>query len=243
MNNNLEIFKNEQFGEVRTVAISGEPWFCLLDICSALKLDQPSRVKDRLKKDGVTYSKVTDSIGREQDANFINEPNLYKCIFQSRTEKAEKFQDWITDEVIPQIRKTGMYANIPKTYSEALRMYANEIEQKELMQKQRDEAIKTKALIGSKREATAMATASVKSRECEKFKSETEDLKVKLDMSNQYATIKFCESKLKRKFYWRGLFDYCNLKQLEMKKVPDSNYGQVNSYPAEAWKEVYGVRL
>lgn len=79
--NDLEIFKNEEFGEIRTVMKDGEPMFCLADICKVLDLEQVSRVKQRLKADGVTTSKVIDRLGREQDATFINEANLYKTIF------------------------------------------------------------------------------------------------------------------------------------------------------------------
>lgn len=107
--NDLEIFKNEEFGEIRTVMKDGEPMFCLADICKVLDLEQVSRVKQRLKADGVTTSKVIDRLGREQDATFINEANLYKTIFQSRKESAERFTDWVTTEVLPSIRKTGSY--------------------------------------------------------------------------------------------------------------------------------------
>ncbi|MDR1364089.1 MAG: hypothetical protein LBJ32_00410 [Oscillospiraceae bacterium] len=246
MENKLEIFNSDQFGQIRTILINDEPYFCLADICKALSLEQVSRVKDRLKKVGVTTNKVIDSLGRNQDATFINEQNLYKCIFQSRTSKAENFQDWISSEVLPQIRKTGMYSKVPKTYAQALRMYANEVEQKELMQNQRDEAIRTKAWIGSKREATAMALASSKSRECKKLKTETEILKEELDQSKQRATIKFVEkklAKLRKNFDWKALKKYCLDNNLKIKKIFDSNFVSVNSYPAKAWWKVYGVDL
>ncbi|MDO4468410.1 MAG: BRO family protein [Bacillota bacterium] len=106
----LQVFKNEEFGEIRTTIVNGEPMFCLVDVCKALSLEQPSRVKARLKEDGVTISKVIDRLGREQEATFINEANLYKTIFQSRKESAERFTDWVTSEVLPSIRKYGMYA-------------------------------------------------------------------------------------------------------------------------------------
>lgn len=61
--NDLEIFKNEEFGEIRTVMKDGEPMFCLADICKVLDLEQVSRVKQRLKADGVTTSKVIDRLG------------------------------------------------------------------------------------------------------------------------------------------------------------------------------------
>lgn len=108
--NNLQIFNNAEFGSVRTVLVNNEPLFCLADVCRALDLEQASRVKTRLKQDGVTTSKVIDSLGRAQRATFINEPNLYKIIFQSRKPNAEKFTNWVTTEVLPAIRKRGVYA-------------------------------------------------------------------------------------------------------------------------------------
>lgn len=105
----LQIFSNSEFGEIRTITKDDEPMFCLADVCKALELEQVSRVKARLKTDGVTTSKVTDRLGREQEATFINESNLYKTIFQSRKESAERFTDWVTGEVLPSIRKTGSY--------------------------------------------------------------------------------------------------------------------------------------
>lgn len=107
--NEIQIFNNSEFGQIRTVTKDNEPMFCLADVCKALDLEQVSRVKSRLKEDGVTTSKVIDSLGREQMATFINESNLYKTIFQSRKESAERFTDWVTSEVLPSIRKTGGY--------------------------------------------------------------------------------------------------------------------------------------
>lgn len=105
----VQIFANPEFGEIRTEMVNGEPWFCLSDVCKALELEQVSRVKARLKTDGVTTGKVIDSLGRKQEATFVNEANLYKTIFQSRKESAERFTDWVTSEVLPSIRKTGGY--------------------------------------------------------------------------------------------------------------------------------------
>lgn len=107
--NELQIFKNSEFGEIRTVVLNDEPMFCLADVCKALELEQVSRVKTRLNSDGVTTSKAIDRLGREQNATFINESNLYKTIFQSRKESAEKFTEWVTGEVLPSIRKNGGY--------------------------------------------------------------------------------------------------------------------------------------
>lgn len=119
----LQIFNNSEFGEIRTITKDDEPMFCLADVCKALELEQVSRVKARLKTDGVTTSKVIDRLGREQEATFINESNLYKTIFQSRKESAERFTDWVTGEVLPSIRKTGSYS-MPKTTSGQIQLLA-----------------------------------------------------------------------------------------------------------------------
>lgn len=116
--NNLQVFNFEN-KEVRTVVMNEEPYFCLKDVCEILELDQVSRVKNRLKQDGVTISKVIDKLGREQEANFINESNLYKVIFQSRKEEAEKFTEYVTGTILPTIRKHGAYMN-EQTLEQAL---------------------------------------------------------------------------------------------------------------------------
>lgn len=98
--NEVKIFENSEFGAIRTVTVNDEPMFCLADVCKALEITHVTDVKKRLKKDGVGTAEVTDSIGRTQRATFVNESNLYKTIFQSRKESAEKFTDWVTSEVL-----------------------------------------------------------------------------------------------------------------------------------------------
>ena len=105
----LQIFSNEEFGEIRTVTVNNEPMFCLTDVCRVLEIKNPSQTKTRLKKDGVISNEVIDSLGRTQTADFINESNMYKLIFQSRKPQAEKFSDWVTSEVLPTLRKTGHF--------------------------------------------------------------------------------------------------------------------------------------
>ena len=129
--NDLQIFNNEEFGEVRTAVINDEPMFCLADICKALELTQPSKVKERLNEKGVR-SIPTLTKGGEQKLLYINESNLYKTIFQSRKESAERFREWVTSEVLPSIRKTGSYG-MPKTTGGQIQLLAQgytELEQK-----------------------------------------------------------------------------------------------------------------
>ena len=113
----LQIFKNEQFGEVRTATINNQIYFNLNDCCQILDLSNPRKTIERLNKDGVTTSDIIDNLGRTQQANFINEANFYKLVFQSRKPEAEKFADWVTSEVLPSIRKHGAYMTDQVAYN------------------------------------------------------------------------------------------------------------------------------
>ena len=132
--NNIKIFENPTFGKIRTAGTSDKPLFCLADVCKILEL-QVTPTKNRLNPDGVNLIKVIDSLGREQDAIFVNEANLYKAILRSDKPMAEPFQDWVCGDVLPSIRKTGSYG-LPQTFAEALRLAADQQEQLELQQKQ-----------------------------------------------------------------------------------------------------------
>ena len=98
-----------QGSPVRTKVIDGEPMFCLSDVCKALEIANSRDCKSRMNPDGVGTTDIIDSMGRTQQATFINESNLYKAVFQSRTKKAEEFTEWVTGEVLPSIRKKGEY--------------------------------------------------------------------------------------------------------------------------------------
>lgn len=127
--NNLQIFNNNQFGEIRTAVLNNEPFFMLGDVCRVLEIKNPRDAKNRLNSKGVV---ITDTLtnGGHQEATFINESNLYKLAFTSRKKEAEAFTDWVTGEILPQIRKTGTYgAMVPQSLPEALRAYANEVEE------------------------------------------------------------------------------------------------------------------
>ena len=120
--NELEIFKNEEFGEIRTVMKDGQPMFCLSDVCKALEISNVGNVKQRLSEKGI-HTADTLTNGGMQKMLFINEANLYKTIFQSRKESAERFTDWVTTEVLPSIRKTGSYGK-PMTTAQKIQLLA-----------------------------------------------------------------------------------------------------------------------
>lgn len=106
----LEIFKNEQFGDIRTVNENGKILFCGSDVAKALGyVDTAKAIKQHCKEDGWANYPVIDNLGRTQQAKFISESNLYRLIASSKLESAQKFENWIFDEVLPAIRKTGGY--------------------------------------------------------------------------------------------------------------------------------------
>lgn len=107
----LQIFKNEQFGQVRMVEIEGQPWLVGKDVAEILgyakPLDAISRHVD--EDDSVKYG-LTDNLGRTQNTIIINESGLYSLILSSKLPQAKEFKRWVTSEVLPSIRKHGMYA-------------------------------------------------------------------------------------------------------------------------------------
>lgn len=83
----IQIFKNANFGEVRVTEVNGNPMFCLVDVRRVLDLSNPTRVKSRIEDDLTTSAVIYDSLGRAQNATFINEDALYDVIFDSRNPK------------------------------------------------------------------------------------------------------------------------------------------------------------
>ena len=109
--NELKIFKNEEFGQIRVIPINDEPWFVGKDVAVVLGYVNPRKaISDHIdeedRMDGVT---IRDSIGREQSPVLINESGLYSLILSSKLPNAKRFKRWVTSEVLPSIRKHGVY--------------------------------------------------------------------------------------------------------------------------------------
>ena len=115
----LQIFNNEEFGEVRTVVLNSEPMFCLVDVCKALDIKNATDVAKRLDDDERTRL----NLGRQGETNFVTESGLYAVILRSDKPNAKKFRKWITGEVLPSIRKTGSYGK-PMTTAEKIQLLA-----------------------------------------------------------------------------------------------------------------------
>lgn len=108
--NELQVFKNQEFGSVRTLVIDNEPWFIGKDVAEALGYKRPTKaIQDRVDAVDKDEVPIQDSIGRMQKTPIINESGLYSLIFGSELESAQKFKRWVTSEVLPTLRKTGQY--------------------------------------------------------------------------------------------------------------------------------------
>jgi len=107
--NELMIFNNPEFGEVRTLEEDGKVLFCGSDVAKALGYGEPHKAISRHCKDGMKRPILTK--GGEQEMSFIPESDLYRLVFSSKLPTAEKFTEWVTAEVLPSIRKHGGYVN------------------------------------------------------------------------------------------------------------------------------------
>lgn len=116
----IQIFNNPSFGNVRVAGTEVAPLFCLADVCKALGLSAKG-VNQRLGDEVISNYPIADSLGRTQQALFVNEDGLYDVILDSRKPEAKQFRKWITSEVLPTIRKHGAYMTdniIEKTLSD-----------------------------------------------------------------------------------------------------------------------------
>lgn len=114
----IQIFSNNEFGEVRTIVIDDEPWFVGIDVAKALGYKKPTgAITNNVDKDDTLTEGVTDSMGRMQNTLVVNESGLYALIFGSKLDSAKKFKKWVTSEVLPSIRKNGTYGQpqLPQT--------------------------------------------------------------------------------------------------------------------------------
>lgn len=106
--NNTKIFNHEQFGKLRVVVVNGEPWFVAADVCRVLDIGNTAMALSRLDEDEKGVSLI-DTLGGKQDMSVVSEPGLYSLALGSRKPEAKPFKRWVTHDVIPSIRQTGMY--------------------------------------------------------------------------------------------------------------------------------------
>ena len=246
----IKLFENPLF-KVRVIMRCSDPWFVAKDVATCIehsnvtKMCELCRDKDIAIVNGKEYSNdlLEYSEGRgNPNLTVISESGLYRILAKCNLPKCEPFESWVFDEVLPSIRKTGGYGirtvddmiNDPDTAIRLLTQLKILRLQNDQLAMERDEAIRTKAMIGSNREATAMNTASQKSKECEKLREQIGDSKT----YKRATAIPW----LSEYFDTRndGLYNSLahQLKKVEAsmppefahKPTPDSRYGSVKAY-------------
>ena len=151
--NELKIFKNSEFGEIRTVEIGGEPWFVGKDVAEVLGYSNPSKaLSDHVDGEDKLNNESLSGLG-QRGGWLINESGLYSLILSSKLPTAKAFKRWVTSEVLPSIRKTGAYSvQVPRTLKEALQLALEQEEKLEALQL--DNSIKTQQIAELQPKAT-----------------------------------------------------------------------------------------
>ncbi len=133
MSNEIQVFTNEEFGEVRTLVVDNEPWFVGKDIAVVLGYAKPrNAIATHVDNEDKKGARIQGTLGGTQNMTVINESGLYSLILSSKLSNAKKFKHWVTSEVLPTIRKTGGYVNNEVLFVENYFPEAND-ETKEFM--------------------------------------------------------------------------------------------------------------
>ena len=230
MNNEIQKF-DFKGAALRTLTDeAGEPWFVAKDVCAILEISNPSDALKRLDDD----ERSRFNLGRQGETNIVNEAGLYVLVLGSRKPEAHEFKRWVTHEVIPSIRKTGGYlATKPDDTPEAILAHAVLVAQDTIrrIEAERDDAIRTKAEISSRREATAMATASAAVRKAAALENE-------LGRGRDYKSVKgipwfldvFADTPAAYSVAGRKLSDMSRRMDYEIREIEDSRFGSVKAY-------------
>lgn len=228
--NELAIFDYDGMA-VRAISINGDPWFVARDVATILGYVNPQKaVRDHCKRPQPVG--VNDSFTLDQQTVIIPESDVYRLILRSNLPAAESFENWLMEEVLPAIRKTGAYtpATLPdfSNPAEAARAWADQFERRII-------AERTKAQIGERREATAMNTASQAIKKVRKLEEQLDHLK-------EYCSIKRMSMIYHGiQFDWRELKAASAIMGLPPISVFDVNYQNVNAYHRDVWQAVYAI--
>ena len=247
MSNDLQLFSNEEFGAVRVAEVEGEHYFALKDVLEAqgsktTTTNAISAIEQGLGDGYVVGIPIKDSLGRDQEAKFISEPAVTFLVARSNTDRGRRCNRWIHTEILPTIRKHGGYLTpqkIEEVLSDPDTIIKLAMDLKE-ERARRIEAERTKAWIGSKREATAMATASSAVRK-------VTYLEDRLGEGKNWKQCKAIPWVLDYFAPSKGMWSVLGKKMAalsvdmgyEVRKIEDEKYGNLNAYHVNVWEEMH----
>lgn len=212
----LEIFKNEEFGEIKTLLIDNAPYFCANDIAKALGYKRTADAISTHCKGSVKRRCLTN--GGEQEAKFIPEGDVYRLIMRSKLPTAEKFESWVVEEVLPSIRKHGAYMT-------------NEVIERTLTDP--DYLIQLATALKEERQARKLAEQTIeKQKPLVDFANQVSDTTDLIDMKTMAKLLKDKNIDIGR----NRLFDFLRIKKILMsdnqpyQQYIDAGYFKVNEY-------------
>lgn len=200
--NEIQIFKKQEFGEIRSLEINGEPYFVAKDVCEILEIKNPTQAVNRLDKDERTMF----NIGRQGETNLVNEYGLYNLIIASRKKEAKAFKRWITHEVIPSIRKHGAFltenkieevlsnpdtiiklaTDLKRERAEREKLQLENTQNRQIIGELKPKADYTDRILKSKTTVTVTAIAKDYGMSAVEFNKVLHDLKIQFKQSGQW---------------------------------------------------------
>ena len=231
--------------DVRIITVNDQPYFVAKDVADVLGYVLTTDMAKMIDDDDRTTHKV-HTLGGPQSMIVITESGLYEAIFNSQKPEAKAFKKWVTSEVLPSIRKNGGYiktneADTPESIlAKAVILAHNVIAENEakILELQR-----TKSYISDKKVATVLGKLGGMTTAFNRVKAENVDLKIALDKSDDYMTIRAFEKKTGLKCNWRALRDKCEELGIERLDIPDPLYGSVKSYPKVVFEDLYEIEI
>ena len=266
--NQIQLFNNPEFGNMRAIMRDGEPWFVANDVALALGYAVPKDAVAQHCKYVELFKggESTPLNSSPRGIGIIPESDVYALIFRSNLPKAEEFRRWVCEEVLPSIRKTGSYSMaLPQTYAAALRALADKAEALEaaeaakqaaiealtVTEEQRDKAVREKAWIRSRREATAMATAATATKKAARLDAENDCLREQIGDSRDWKSVKAQGKTLRRYFdltrpgVYVAIGKRMSRLSTSMGKgklaLEDSQYGTTGAYHIDVWDRFFAT--
>ena len=242
MENSIQIFKNSQFGEIRTAGSAEAPMFCLADVCRALGLSAKG-VNQRLSEEVISNYPL-QTAGGTQQALFVNEDGLYDVILDSRKPEAKQFRKWVTSEVLPTIRKTGGYlATTQEDTPELIMARALQVAQRTIDSHKQQLQIAQGTIKAQQEELKAIAPLADYTREVLQSTSTFTATQIAKDLGMSAVTLNAKLRKLGVQFYQSGQWFLTAKYQgkgytdMRIAKYVDSRTDEVKTSQSLVWTE------